>query len=90
MLVLAGPGSEEVAQLIMSSTEPSRRSRALEPAHRPVSALDAAVILLDPVIHVLTGPVPNLPSQLGPDRAGIAVVAVRRDPVWRDVGHRPC
>src|SRR3954463_5702612 len=86
MLVGAGPGAEEVAQLVVSSAEPSRRSRALEPAHGPVSALDAPVILLDPIVHVLAGPVSNPLAQLGPDRARIAVVAVGRDPVRRGTG----
>ena len=63
VLIVTRPGSEEVAQLIIASTEPSRRSRALEPAHGPVSALDAAVVLLDPIVHVSAGsasnPLPN-------------------------------
>jgi DDE domain len=88
MLVVAGPGTEEVAQLVVSSAEPSRRSRALEAVHGSVSALDAAMILLDSVVHVLAGPVPNPLAQLGADRARVAVMAIRRDPVWPDAGHR--
>ena len=88
MLVMARPGSEEVAQLVVSSAEPSRGSWALEPAHGPVSALDATVILLNPIVHVLTGPMSNPLAQLGADRARVAVVAVGRDPVRRDTRHR--
>lgn len=60
MLVVVGPGAEEVAQFVVSSADPSRRSRAFEAAHGPVAALDAAVILFDQVVHVLAGPVSTL------------------------------
>ena len=89
MLVAAGPRAEEVAQLTVSSAEPSRRPRAHEPAHGPVSTLNAAMVLFNPVIQVLGGPVSNPLAQLGADRAGIAVVAVGRDPVRRSSRHRP-
>src|SRR5690349_15105536 len=54
-----------------------------ETTHGPEPAFDAAVILFKPVVQVAAGAVPHLLAQLGPDRARIAVVAIRRDPVWR-------
>src|SRR3954454_18029902 len=81
VLMVAGARAEKVAQFIVSATEPGGQSRALEAPHGPISAFDAAVILLQPVVQVATGPVPHTFAQLGPDRAGVAVVAIRRDPV---------
>src|SRR3954468_20188222 len=55
VLMVAGARAEKVAQLIVSVTEPGGRSGALEAPHGPVSAFDAAVILLQPVGQVGTG-----------------------------------
>src|SRR5215218_2978381 len=71
--------------------KPGRTGRpiwALEAPHGPVAAFDAAAILLQPVVQVGAGPVPHTFAQLGADRPGIAVVAVGRDPVWRDARDR--
>src|SRR3954468_16515505 len=81
VLVGAGARAEEVAQSIVSATESGGRSGAFEAPHGPVAAFDAAVILLQPVIQVGTGPVPHILAQLGADRPRIAVVAVGRDPI---------
>ncbi len=88
MPVMAGARAEKVAQFVVGPAEPDGRSGALESPHGPVSAFDAPVVLLQPVIQVATGPVPHILAQLGPDRPGIAVVAIRRDPVRRDAGDR--
>src|SRR3954469_13925968 len=88
MLGRAGARAEKVAEFIGSPEEPGGRSRALEAPHGPVSAFDAAVILLQPVVQVATGPVPHSLAEFGADRPGVAVVAVRRDPVRRDAGDR--
>src|SRR4051794_39109154 len=77
MLVRAGARAEKVAEFIVSPAEPGGRSRALEAPHGPVAAFDAAVILLQPVVQVATGPVPHTLTQLGPDRAGIHRILVR-------------
>src|SRR4051812_17027051 len=61
---------------------------ALEAPHGPVAAFDAAVILLQPIVQGGAGPVPHILAQRRADGAGVAVVAVRRDPVRRDAGHR--
>src|SRR5215212_8798903 len=58
VLVVAGVRAEEVAEFIVSPAEPGGRSGAFEAPHGPVSAFDAAVVLLQPVIQVGTGPVP--------------------------------
>ena len=45
-LVVAGAEAEEVAELVMASTEPLGRAEALEAAHASDAAFDAAVVLL--------------------------------------------
>src|SRR3954470_24937855 len=47
-----------------------------EAAHGPVSAFQAAVVLLQPIVEVAAGPVPHRLAQLGADGARIAVAAV--------------
>src|SRR5215218_572722 len=81
VLVVAGAGAEEVAELVVSPAEPGGRSGAFETPHGPVAALETAVILFQPVVLVAAGPVPHTPAQLGPDRPRVAVVAIGRDPV---------
>ena len=88
VLVRAGAGTEEVSEFIVTSAEPGGRSRALEAPHGPVAPFDAPVVLLQPVIQVATGSVPHILAEFGPDRPGIAVVAVGRDPVRCHAGHR--
>src|SRR3954468_8373825 len=90
VLVRAGTETEKVAELVVAAAEPGGRSRALEAPHRPVSAFDAPVVLLQSVVLVAAGPVPPPAAQPGPDRPGVAVVAVGRDPVGRHPGDRPC
>ena len=86
MLLRAGGGTEQVTQFIVASTEPARRSWALEPTHRLVSTFDAAVILFQSIVEVAAGTVLHAFTQLGPDRTWIAVVAIRGHPVWDDIG----
>src|SRR3954468_1768515 len=59
VLMVTGARAEEVAQFIVSPAEPGGRSGALEAPHGPVAAFDAAVILLEPVVQIATGPVPH-------------------------------
>jgi hypothetical protein len=79
-LVLAGEGAEKVAKLIITPAEPGGRSGALEAPHRPVSAFDAPMILLEPVIQVGIGSVPHILAQFGADRPRVAVMAIGCDP----------
>ena len=76
MLIGLGPRPEEVAQFVVASTEPFRRSWALKPPHRLVTALDAAVILLQPVVQVGVVSVQNVLTQFTADCPRVAVVAI--------------
>ena len=51
VLVAAGTGAEEVAELVVAATEPGGRPGALEAAHGPASAFQAPVVLFQPVIQ---------------------------------------
>src|SRR3954451_15926963 len=88
VLVVAGARAEKVAEFIVSPAEPGGRSGTFEAPHGPIAAFDAAVVLLQPVVQVGTGPVPHSLAQLGPDCPRVAVVAVRCDPVRGDAGDR--
>jgi hypothetical protein len=59
VLVVAGAGAEEVAELVVTSAEPGGRSWTLEAAHRSVAAFEAPVVLLQPIVQVAAGPVPH-------------------------------
>ena len=89
MLMRAGEGTEEVSQLIVASTKPVSRSRALEPTHRLVATFDATVILLQLIAEIAAGAMLYGFTQCRLDRAGIAVVAIRGHPVRGDVGGGP-
>ena len=82
----AGAGTEEVTQFIVASTEPVSRSWAFEPTHGLVSTFDATVILLQSVVQVAAGAVLHAFTQLRPDRARVAVVAIRGHPVRDNIG----
>src|SRR5688500_14606526 len=83
MLVVTRAGAEDVSEFIVLPAEPGRRLGTFEAAHWSVAAFETPVILFQPVIEVAAGPVPHPFAELGPDRAGVAVVAVGRDPVGR-------
>jgi putative transposase len=51
-----------------------------------VSALDAAVILLNPIIEIAIGPMPHSFAEFGADRSWVTVVPVRCNPGRRDAG----
>jgi len=48
------------------------------------------MILLEAVVQVLVRPMPHTLAEFCPDRPGICVVAVGRDPVRRYAGDRLC
>ena len=58
-----------------------------ETAHRSVSSLDPAMVLLDPIIQILVRPVFHAFIQFGPDRAWVTVMTIRRDTRGGDAGH---
>ena len=45
------------------------------------------MVLLKSVVEVITHPMLHLPTELDPDRSGIGVMAVCRDPRRHDAGH---
>ncbi|WP_424138086.1 hypothetical protein, partial [Roseomonas chloroacetimidivorans] len=57
MLVVAAARAEVVAKFIVAATEALCRDEALEPAHTSDPALDAPVILFEPVVPVDAGAV---------------------------------
>src|SRR3982074_1252014 len=76
-----------VTELVESSTETRSGFRVFETTHGSVSPLDPAMVLLDPVIQILVGPVFHAIVQFTPDRARITIVTVRRDTRGGDAGH---
>src|ERR1700687_5195937 len=76
-----------VMEFVETSTEARRGVMTLEPAHRSVSSFDPTMVLLDPIVQILVGPVLHPFVQLGPDRARVTVVSVRRDTRGNDAGH---
>ncbi len=86
MLMGTGAGTKQVTGFIVASTEAVSRWWALEPTHRLVSTFDAAVILFQALVEVAAGAVLYGFTQPRPDRAWIAVVAIRGPPVRGDVG----
>jgi hypothetical protein len=57
-----------VAEFIETSAEACRGCKALEAPRRSITALDPTMVLLDPIIQILVGPVFYTAAQLGPDR----------------------
>src|ERR1700730_14301256 len=77
-----------VSEFVVTSPEASSGFSVLEAAHRFVSALDPAMILLDPIVQILVGPVFHSAFQFGADRAWITVMTIRRDPRGNGTSHR--
>jgi hypothetical protein len=71
-------GAEKMAHLVVSTAEPMCGRHALEPAHGLVSALDAAMILLEMIVKVAARPMPDPLAKLSPDGARIGIMAVTR------------
>jgi len=85
-LMVVWARAEKIAAFVVASTELCRRSDALEPAHRSVSAFDAPVVLLKPIIEIPAGPVADVPAQFSANRPWVAVVPVRGHPVRGNAG----
>ena len=88
MLVVADAGAEEVAELVVASTEALRRREALEAAHASDPPLDAAVVLLQTVVLVGAGAMRDALAQRRADRPRVGAVPVRGDPVRDPAGDR--
>src|SRR5580700_374554 len=78
---------EITAELVETSTETRCGFMTFEAAHRSVSSLDPAMVLLDPIIQILVRPVFHAFVQFGPDRAWVTVMTIRRDTRGGDAGH---
>jgi hypothetical protein len=80
VLAMAGAELKEVAEFVVSPAKAIRRRRGSEPAHRTISALDPSMVLLNPIVEVLAGPVFHVVTQHCSNGAWITVVPVRGDP----------
>ena len=63
LLVVTGAGTKKVTKLVGLATNAIRRIMILEATHASSVALDAAVILLEPVVQVGARSVPDRPTQ---------------------------
>ena len=79
MLVVAGAGAKEVAELVVTPTEALGGGEAPEAAHASDAAFDAAVVLFQAVVFVSAGPMRNPSAQRGADRPRVGAVPVRGD-----------
>src|SRR6202048_4513589 len=80
LLAMAGAKLKEVPEFVVTSAKAIRRGGVSEPTYRSISALVPAIILFDPVVQVLAGPVLHAVTQHCPDGARITVMPVRGDP----------
>jgi len=85
-LVVAGAGTEEIAEFIVAATEPLRRGETLESPHASRAPFDAPVILLEPIILVGAGPVHDPSAEHRADCPRVGAVPVGGDPIGRDAG----
>src|ERR1700692_3868346 len=76
-----------VAEFVEASTEPRSGFRAFETAHRSVSTLDPAMVLLNPIIQILVGAGLHVFGHFSPVRARITIMTVRRSTRGGDAGH---
>ena len=62
-LVVATAATKKIAQFAVLSAEATSGLIGFEAPHTSDPPLDAAVVLLEPVIQIGTGPVPDRPSE---------------------------
>ena len=79
-LVAVGARAEKRTDRIEQATEVGSRAAMSEPAHRPISLFDAAMILLQMVVQVAIRPVNDLLPEHRADRSWIGVMPISRDP----------
>ena len=70
LVAIAGTEVKEIPEFVVTPAKAVRRGGVTEPAHRPISALDPAMILFDPIVEILAGPV-------------LHAVTKERDWAWR-------
>ena len=88
-LVVTATRSEEISELTMLSTEAVGGVMALEASPTSDPAFDAAMVLLEPVVQVGAGAVPDGLAQHGSDRPGVGAVTVRRHLLRPEAHGRP-
>jgi len=81
--------TQEASDFLDGASEPPRRRGAPEASHRTVSILDATVILFKAIVQVGICAMPHRLAEFAPDRRGIRVVTVTRDPVGHRAVDRP-
>ena len=86
VLAHARSRAQKVPEFVVTVAIPSCRCDALEAEHRPTSALDATMVLLKTIVEIAVSPMPHAAAELRPDRPGIGVVAIRRDPIGDHCG----
>jgi hypothetical protein len=69
-----------MTHLVIDPTEPLRRPKTLESAHRVSSLLDASIVLLQMILEILVGTMRDLCSQLRFYGSGIGIVSIGGDP----------
>ena len=84
VLIVVGARAEEVAELVIASTEALRGCEALEPAHTSRAPFHAPVVLLEPIVLVDAGPVLDIAAERAADRPRVGAVAIRGDALRSD------
>jgi hypothetical protein len=81
---LAGRARAEVlAEFIERGTEPGGTGERTEAAQRIVALFDRTMVLLQPIVEILTGPMHDLAAYAATDGAWIGIVAIGRHPLRR-------
>lgn len=81
MLAVKGTDAQEVAKLIMATTEPGGRHEASEAAHTSYPSLDPAMVLFQSVVQINIGSGCTRLAELDADRLRIGVVTIAGDPI---------
>src|ERR1700682_5903027 len=76
-----------ITEFVKTSTEARCGFITFEATHWSVSSLDPAMVLLDPIIQILVGPVFHAFVQFGPDGARVTIMTIRRDSLGGHARH---
>jgi hypothetical protein len=89
-LVVAKAATKKITEFAVLSAEATGGLIGLEAPHTSDPPLDAAMVLLEPIVQVSARPVPDRPPQRHADRPGVGSVAVCRHPVRPKARGRLC
>jgi hypothetical protein len=81
-LLHGGTGPKVVAHFIERTTKACGRGHASEPTHRIIALFDATMILLESVIEIRIGPVPDIFAKDLSDGTWVGIMPIRRYPLW--------